>query len=311
MKRPTGAAVLLLLPIISLTACSDKNPAPEPPSETVSATVTEPPEEKAFDLSELAENTRTSVLLEKYGSFTVKTVMDYGEKTEIESSFGSNGDGYTYINKTDDSTEYYDGKNDYLLEESPDGYSYLGSAFLSLPGAESVMDLENFIFKYSEEDGLAVTDYTQEEDGSYTVNAYETFSESYNDAEGEEVNISYKFEYVIKATEDKEVSEISCVCTDVNTGETNHTLDIKAEYGTKMPEPPEYMNETFEITVIVISGENEVTSVFEVPEAFQPIFSEPADGSYTFYYDRAGTSIIEDTMMIDYPCMIYAIKNEQ
>lgn len=309
MRKIKGAAALLLL--ITLTAaCSDKAPAPEPPSETVSATVTEPPAETDFDLLELAENTRTSVLLEKYGSFTVKTVMDYGEKTEIESSFGSSGDGYTYINKTSDSVEYYDGNNDYLLEESPDGESYLGSALLSLPGAEPTMELENFIFKYSEDDGLSVTGYTQEKDGSYTVNAYETFSESYDDAEGEEVNISYKFEYVIKATEDREVSEINCICTDVNTGETNHTLNIKAEYGTKMPEPPEYMNETFEITVIVISGENEVTSVFEVPEAFQPRFAEPADGSYTFYYDRAGTSIIEDTMMIDYPCMIYAIKNE-
>lgn len=307
MRSKKGAAALLLLTL--LTACSNTAPAPEPPSETVSATVTEQPPGADFDLSLLAENTRTSALLDKYGSFTVATVMDYGEKIEIESSFGSSGDGYTYINKTGDSVEYYDGRNDYLLEESPDGESYFGSAFLSLPGAEPVMDLENYIFKYSEEDGLTVTDYKQEADGSYTVYASENFSESYDDAEGEKVYISYKFEYVIKATEDYEVSEMTCTCTDVNTGETDHTLEIKADYGAKMPDLPDYMNETFEITVIVISGENEVTSVFEVPEAFTPIFSEPADGSYIFCYDRDGTSIIEDTMMIDYPCMIYAIRN--
>ncbi len=302
-KIYAAAAALLLL-----TACSENDP-PEVTSEPVSATVTEPAIKSDFDLNSLTKASATSALLKKYGSFNVKTEMDYGERIVQNSSFFLNADGtFTYINTTGDSSEYFDGKNDYWQELSEDGESATGSAYLSLPGAAPFMDLENYIFMYSSDDGIIVTDYTQNKDGGYIISAAENYNYSYEDANGETVNISYKYEYVIGTTPDLEVQELKSSCTDLNTGETGSALDVSVSFGAEPADIPEFMNETFEITVIVISGENEVTATYEVPEGFQPLFSEPADGNYGFYYDRDGTQPIEDTMAIDSPCMIYAIK---
>lgn len=303
--KKTAAA--LSAAFILLTGCASDN-VPEENTETAaSATETVSAVQNEIDLNKLAEASRTSVILEKYGSFSVSYSMDYGELITQDASFFLNADGtYSYVNSSDGSLEYFDGTNDYWREEYDDMVGCF--AYLSLPGSAEIMDLEHYIFTYGEGDELVVTGYTRTDDGGYIISASENYNESYEDADGNTVNISYKYEYVLSTTADFEVTGLKCVCTDVNTGEIDSTLEMSVEYGAAPAAIPDFMNETFVITVIVISGDNEVTVEYEVPVDFQPYFSMPSDGDYQFFFDRDGTQPIEDTMAIDSPCIIYAIK---
>lgn len=304
------SVILTLLFVTSLSACGKSDEEISSETEDISTEQTVSSEYTDFDLTLLTEASKTSVLLEKYGNFSVNYSMDYGEEITQKSDFSLNADGsITYINHSDASTEYYDGTTDYWIETTDDGTEN-GYAYTALPGSASIMELENYIFTYSEDDAMVVTDYTQNDDGSYIISASESFTDSYEDSDGETVNISYKYEYVISATKDYEVVELKCTCTNTNTGEVDSTLDMKVDYGASSPEIPDFMDETFELTVITISGENEVTRVYEIPTGFMPFFSTPADGTYDFYFDREMTNPVEDTMSINYPCTIYAIKEE-
>lgn len=261
-----------------------------------------------FDLMKLVEGSKTSVLLEKYGSFSVNYSMDYGEIIDQQAGFSLNADNtITYVNNTDGNIEYFNGRTDYLLEYDENGETE-GYAYAPLPGASAAVDLEYYIFTYSEDDEMIVTGYTQNDDGSYIISAAESYTDSYDDNNGNIVSIAYKYEYTITATKDFEVTELKCVCTNANTGEVDSNLDMKVDYGADPPEIPEFMNETFEITVITISGESEVTSAYEIPVSFSPYFTAPPDGEYFFFLDREQTVPVEDTMTIDYPCTIYAVK---
>ncbi|MCI5752044.1 MAG: hypothetical protein MR038_06105 [Oscillospiraceae bacterium] len=314
MKKSAAAiAAAIAAALILLTGCgsgqdnTDGNGLPS--DNTASATQTVSPAQDTIDLKLFAEASKTSKLLEKYGSFSVSYSMDYGELLTQNASFFLNSDGsYSYVNNADGSVEFFDGVNDYWQEEYEDMVG--GYAYLSLPGSSEIMDLEGYIFTYSDDDGLVVTDYTRTDDGGYIISASENYNDSYEDADGSIVSISYKYEYVISATADYEVTGLKCTCTDVNSGEVDSTLEMSVEYEAAPAKIPEFMDETFVITVIVISGDSEVTSEFEVPMGFQPYFSMPSDGDYQMCWDREGTQPVEDTMAIDSPCMIYAIKVE-
>lgn len=308
-KTAAAIAAAVLSAMILLTGCASDNAPAETADTGVSATESVYPVQSEIDLNKLADASRTSVLLEKYGSFSVSYSMDYGEVITQNASFFLNADGtYSYVNSSDGSLEYFDGTNDYWREEYEDTVGCF--AYLALPGSASVMDLESYIFTYSDGDGLVVTDHTRTDDGGYIISASENYSEAYEDADGNTVNISYKYEYVLSTTADFEVTGLKCTCTDVNTGETDSTLEMTVEYGAEPADIPEFMNETFVVTVIVISGDTEVTAEYEVPVDFSPYFSMPSDGDYQFWYDREATRPVEDTMDIDSPCMLYAIKTE-
>ncbi|MGN0697055.1 MAG: hypothetical protein ACI4J5_09860 [Oscillospiraceae bacterium] len=311
MKIKKSAAAIASA-FILLTGCGsgqDTSGGSMPSDNTASATETVSPVQDSIDLMLFAEASKTSALLEKYGSFSVSYSMDYGELLTQNASFFLNSDGsYSYVNTSDGSVEYFDGVNDYWQEEYDDITG--GYAYLSLPGSSEIMDLESYIFTYSKDDGLVVTGYTQLDDGSYIISASENYNDSYEDADGSIVSISYKYEYVISATADYEVTGLKCTCTDVNSGEVDSTLEMSVEYGAAPADIPQFMDETFVITVIVISGDSEVTAEYEVPMDFQPYFSMPSDGDYQICWDRGGTQPVEDTMAIDSPCMIYAIKVE-
>lgn len=314
MKKTAEVLIVAIAAaFVLLTGCGGQDNTSDggglPADNTASATETASPAQDMIDLKMFAEASKTSALLEKYGSFSVNYSMDYGELLTQKASFFLNSDGsYSYVNTSDGSVEYFDGINDYWQEEYDDMTG--GYAYLSLPGSSEIMDLESYIFTYSDDDGLVVTSYTQLDDGSYIISASENYNDSYEDADGSTVSISYKYEYVISATADYEVTGLKCTCTDVNSGEVDSTLEMSVEYGAAPAEIPQFMDETFVITVIVISGDNEVTAEYEVPMDFQPYFSMPSDGDYQMCYDREGTQPVEDTMAIDSPCMIYAIKIE-
>lgn len=315
MKKYIHILSAIIICTVTFSACADnssgtasESTVPESVTAEVSATETSAAPMADFDLMKLVEGSKTSVLLEKYGSFSVNYSMDYGEIINQQAGFSLNADNtITYVNNTDGNIEYFDGRTDYLLEYDENGGTE-GYAYASLPGASAGMDLENYIFTYSEDDEMVVTGYTQNDDGSYIISAAESYTDSYDDTNGNTVSIAYKYEYTITATKDFEVTRLSCVCTNANTGEVDSNLDMKVDYNAAPPEIPEFMNETFEITVITISGESEVTSAYEIPVSFSPFFTAPPDGEYFFFFDREQTVPVDDTMTIDYPCTLYAVK---
>ena len=314
--KTISIAAALLLSASLFTACgSGGNETPQITAATAAGDFAEVPTDGSFsdfDLTTIAEASRTSVLLEKYGSFRISYSMDYGEVYDQVMTFtGSADGGVSYISESGTDTEYFDGKNDYWYEMYDDG-SGEGYANLVLDGAESGGDLEHYIFTYSEGDALTVTGYTRNDDGSYIISAAETFNNSYQDAEGATVSIAYKYEYVISANADLELTEMKSVCTDVNTGEIDSTLNVKVDYGVSDFQLPAYMNDTYELTVITIRDvDTETTDKFEVPTGFSTVFITPDDGDYVFSYDRSADAIISDTMEISEPGTVFAINSSK
>ena len=292
--------------LVLLTACSDSTEESQLPREQViTSTVSEETGKTDFDLSLIAQASRTSALLEKYPNIKLTYTMDYGEIYNEVMTISRNSKGQPYfVSISDGDSEYYDGANNYW-QETHEGET-LCYAQLSLRDAPP-MDMENYIFTYSTEDGLTVTDYTQTDDGSYIITAEEIYTERYELDNNDTAAIELKYEYVISTTPDHELTGMKCTCTDSETGEVDSTLDLTVEYEAVTPVLPDFMNDTYVITAAVTRHDGtELTEEFEVPEGFMPYFSTPDDGDYKFSLDPDGLEII-DTMDITGPCTVYVL----